>query len=177
MKMGSIVRLIKNGPRAVARKIRRRIRCRNYVHVRQGDVAETLRHIEAFTEGFFLYDGVLYESSGRKDSSFVYRYSDGYRKDFDKVFLEGSVIWKDRMFLLTYRDHVAYVLDKETFEIIRQYPYPREGWGLTTDGEYLIASNGSDRLFYMDEEFNTVRTVEVRDAGRPVRNINEPEYV
>lgn len=151
--------------------------CRSCTHIRKKDVVETLSHEPAFTEGFFFHDGTLYESSGLRDRSFLFRYSDGFRKPVPEVFLEGCVILHDRMYLLTYKNRVAFVLDKDTFEITGRFPYEREGWGLTTDGTHLIASDGSDRIYYMDTEYQTVKTISVRDRKGPVRHINELQYI
>ena len=142
------------------------------------DVSEELEHDETFfTEGFFFDGEELYESSGLSNESFVYRYSDGYRKDFEDVFLEGSVVLNDKLYLLTYKDNIAYVLDKNSFDIEKQYSYDREGWGLTTDGKYLIASDGTNKIYYMDENYKNQKVLEVYEGENPVTNINELEYI
>ena len=170
-------RLLSFARRKITANLRYLANCRSYTHIRRKDVAETLPHLHAFTEGLFIEDGVLYESSGHKGRSFLYRYGDGFRKDFEEVFLEGAVILHGSMYVLTYRDRIAYAVNKETFEIERQYPYEREGWGLTTDGTHLIASDGSDRIYFTDTEFQTLYTISVRDRKGPVRHINDLQYI
>ena len=151
------------------------------VEIKQEDVEETIPHPRVFTEGFFFHDGVLYESSGLTGESLMMRYSDdgsvGYQKAFNDVFLEGSVIFEDNLYLLTYQDHTAYVLDMESFAVREEYAYDREGWGLTTDGESLIASDGSDCLYFMDTACRLKRSVKVREDDEPVTSINELEYI
>ena len=52
------------------------------------------------------------------------------------------------------------------------------GWGLTHDGEQLILSDGSSRIYFLDPgTMAMVRQIEVRDQGRPVDQINELEYI
>ena len=64
-----------------------------------------------------------------------------------------------------------------TLEYKSTWTYPREGWGLTTDGNNLVASDGSSTLYFMDGEFNVQRKVTVRMQGRPMRLLNELEYI
>lgn len=147
------------------------------LEINEADLVETLPHTHGFTEGLFFNDGVLYESVGRIGESAILRYGDDYRKTFDDVFLEGSVIYNNNLYLLTWQDHIAYVLDADTFEIKKECTYDREGWGLTTDGDYLIASDGTDCIYYMDSDYNVVRILKVQEEGKPVIEINELEYI
>ena len=53
-----------------------------------------------------------------------------------------------------------------------------KGWGLTTDGEYLYMSDGSDKIYVRDaENFGVVRTLQVTAKGRPVDMLNELEWI
>jgi glutaminyl-peptide cyclotransferase len=38
------------------------------------------------------------------------------------------------------------------FPFVGQFTYPTEGWGLTHDGEWLIMSDGSHRLYFLDPQ-------------------------
>ena len=50
----------------------------------------------------------------------------------------------------------------------------REGWGMTHDGESLIVSDGSNKIFYVDPEtIKVTKTITVKDTW----NINELELV
>jgi len=70
------------------------------------------------------------------------------------------------------------VWDRDTFKLIRTFHYSGEGWGLTQDGKDLILSDGSSALRYLDPNtFATVRTLAVTDHGKPVKQINELEYI
>jgi len=55
--------------------------------------------------------------------------------------------------------------------------YPGEGWGLATDGTWLIMSDGSDSLRIMSPDFRVHRIVHVKYNGSPLRNLNELEFV
>ena len=48
---------------------------------------------------------------------------------------------------------------------------------LTHDGKNLIASDGSSVLHFMDENFKSERKVVVKFEDRPVRWLNELEYI
>ncbi|KAF5832902.1 glutamine cyclotransferase family protein [Dunaliella salina] len=54
----------------------------------------------------------------------------------------------------------------------------RDGWGLTTDGKLLLATDSSATLFYIDPDtMQVVRTQLITDAGRPIRWLNELELI
>lgn len=148
------------------------------------EVVKEYTHDEtSYTQGLFFNDGKLYESTGQWGES-TFRVVDlatgdaVSRLDFDKkFFVEGSVIFKDKLYILTWTNKVVFIYDPETLEYQKTYSYPREGWGLTTDGKHLIASDGSARLFFMDENLKVDHIVTVRLDGRPVRYLNELEYI
>ena len=138
---------------------------------------------EAYTQGLFFDGGVLYESTGQTGHSSFRKvdYASGkvLRKlDFSrKYFGEGSVFFDGKMYMLTWTNRVAFIYDAATLKHIRTCSYPREGWGLTTDGKSLIASDGSGNLYFMDGDLQTKRTVKVTMDGRNVRYLNELEYI
>lgn len=146
-------------------------------------VAEYPHDIESYTQGLFFHEGQLYESTGLNGKS-TFRKVDLQtgrplkRLDFDKkYFVEGSVIFNDNIYILTWDSKVAFVYDARTMEYKSTWSYPREGWGITTDGKQLIASDGSATLFFMDEEFALQRRLVVKCEDRPVRWLNELEYI
>ncbi|CAN0459499.1 unnamed protein product, partial [Ectocarpus sp. 8 AP-2014] len=54
---------------------------------------------------------------------------------------------------LTWRSKVGFSWDLETFEQQEQFHFNTmtgQGWGITTDGESLIVSDGSEFLFFWD---------------------------
>jgi glutamine cyclotransferase len=138
----------------------------------------------AYTQGLFYTDGSLYESTGLYDpsplrqveieSGSIIRKTDlnsGY-------FIEGITLYDDKIIQLTYTSNIGFVYDKETFQLLDEFNYSTEGWGLTYDGEYLIMSDGTDILYYLDpENFQTVKEINVSADGEPVNKLNELEYI
>ena len=61
---------------------------------------------------------------------------------------------------------------------IEEFSYPGEGWGLATDGNDLILSDGSSVLKFIDPEtFDIKKTLRVlRKGGVHVGQLNELEY-
>lgn len=146
-------------------------------------VAEYPHDRTSYTQGLFFYDGQMYESTGLNGKS-TFRKVDIrtgkalYRLNFDRrYFLEGSVEKDGNVYMLTWQNNVAFVYDAKTLKYKKSYSYPREGWGLTTDGKSLIASDGSANLYFLDDDFRTARKMTVRLNGRPVNDLNELEYI
>lgn len=138
---------------------------------------------QAYTQGLFIHEGQLYESTGLNGKS-SFRMVDlqsgevTRKLDFDKkYFVEGSVIFEDNLYILTWESRLAFVYDAETLEYKSTWKYPREGWGITTDGKSLIASDGSANLYFMDKNFVPERKMTVRYEDRPVRWLNELEFI
>ena len=146
-------------------------------------VAEYPHDTGSYTQGLFFHEGNMYESTGVYGKS-TFRLVDLKtgealkRLDFGKkYFVEGSVILNDNLYILTWESRLAFVYDAKTLEYKSTWKYPREGWGITTDGKHLIASDGSANLYFMDENFAQKRKVLVTVEGRPVRFLNELEYI
>lgn len=147
-------------------------------------VVNTYAHdVSAFTQGLFFYNGQLYETTGEygKSSLRKVNLADGSvskRVDFNKkYFVEGSVVFKNQLYILTWTNKVVFVYDIDDFEYKKAYSYPREGWGLTTDGKSLIASDGSSKIYYLDENLKVEHSINVTMNGRSLRYINELEYI
>ena len=146
-------------------------------------VAEYPHDIHAYTQGLFWHDGILCESTGQRgESSFrevdLQSGEPTRRIDFsDKYFGEGSVILDGKLYILTWTNGVVFVYDLQALTYLTSYSYPREGWGLTTDGESLIASDGSSRIYFLDKELKLQRSIGVRYEGRALRLLNELEWI
>ena len=158
--------------------------CEARVRSYRPQVVASYPHDEtSYTQGLFFHEGRMYESTGQWGESAM-RIVDPQtgkaleRLDFDrKYFVEGSVVLDGKLYILTWTNKVAFVYDAATLEYEKTVGYPREGWGLTTDGKQLIASDGSARLYFLDPSLKVLRTVTVRLNERPVRNLNELEYI
>ncbi len=139
--------------------------------------------VSSYTQGLFFKDGQLYESTGQYGSS-TFRKVDmetgkPLRKlDFSKkYFVEGSTVLGNDLYILTWTERVAFIYDFSTLSYKSTVSYPRQGWGLTTDGKSLIASDGSSKLYFMTPEFRVTGTVNVRLHGKPLKYLNELEWI
>lgn len=96
----------------------------------------------------------------------------------EKYFGEGITIMGDKLYQLTWQEHTCFVYDKNTLELLNTFTYTGEGWGLCNDGENLIMTDGSERLYYRDpNNFTLKKTVEVYSNLGPMKGINEMEYI
>lgn len=137
----------------------------------------------SYTQGLFWHDGSLYESTGLNGKS-TFRKVDLQsgqaltKLPFNKkYFVEGSVILGDKLYILTWTNKVIFIYDADTLEYRSTYSYPREGWGLTTDGKSLISSDGSSRIYFLTPELKFERSINVTLNGRAVRYLNELEWI
>lgn len=140
--------------------------------------------IEAFTQGLVFENGDLLESTGLNGRSSVRRVDirTGTPKDLqrlpDRYFGEGLAQIGDRLFLLTYKSGIGFVLSREGFRRIGQFTYEGEGWGLAYDGRHLLMSDGSAQIEFRDPDtFAVQNTMDVTLRGRPLRNLNELEVI
>ena len=114
-------------------------------------------NIEHFTEGFEIKNGFLYEGTGQEGSSAIYKTNVSnwkivkeYRLD-NQYFGEGITILNGKLFQLTYKSQIGFVRNLNTFELIKSWHYKNEqGWGLTNNGKYLIMSDGTEFLYFID---------------------------
>lgn len=139
---------------------------------------------DAFTQGLVFVGGHLYESTGinGKSSLRMVDLESGrvlQEQPVDsKYFAEGLTNWGSTLVQLTWETQVGLVYDRFSFRLLRTFSYPGEGWGLTQDGRSLILSDGTPVLRFLDPAtFQQVRSVTVKDRGKPVSEINELEYV
>jgi glutaminyl-peptide cyclotransferase len=147
-------------------------------------VSEYPHDRRAYTQGLVYIDGVLYEGTGQYGKSTLRRVdletgevlqAVGLSKEY---FGEGIAVLGDRIYQLTWKSGICVVFDRATFELLEVFTYQTEGWGLTTDGEQLIMSDGTNRLFIRDPEtFAELDTIDVYDGVRAIWNLNELEIV
>jgi glutamine cyclotransferase len=137
----------------------------------------------AFTQGLIFEDGIMYESTGRYGQSTLRRVeleTGNVTKLHtlpDQFFGEGITIFDDKIIQLTWQSEKGFVYDKNSFELLQEFTYPTEGWGITHDGSRLIMSDGTATLIFLDPEtFQKIGQVEVYDE-EPVARLNELEYI
>jgi glutaminyl-peptide cyclotransferase len=140
----------------------------------------------SFTQGLvFASDGQLYESTGLEGESTLRRVDIATGQTLQKIdvpsqyFAEGLATVGDELLQLTWRHKLGFVYDRKTFKQKRTFSYKTEGWGIAYDGtSSLVMSDGSDTLSFLDPKTLAVtKTLRVQEAGRPVGNLNELEWI
>jgi len=138
----------------------------------------------AFTQGLAFEDGVLYEGTGLHGHSGLRRVElkTGnilqIRKLPSQFFGEGITIYGNKIIQLTWQSNLGFVYDKNSFELLREFNYSTEGWGITHDGKRLIISDGTSTLRLLEPNtFKEIGRIEVRGNDGPVTRLNELEYV
>ncbi len=138
----------------------------------------------SFTQGLIFDKGVLYESTGLNGRSVVKIVDLKTGKTLkshelpDNYFGEGIAIIENKIIQLTWRSKTGFVYDKKTLKLIKKFSYQTQGWGITYDGKYLIISDGSAVLYFMDPNtFKVVGTLEVYGDNGKVSKLNELEYI
>lgn len=146
-------------------------------------VAEYPHDSRAYTQGLFFHDGVLYETTGQWGESSIRTVDlesgrpSAIKRLSGKYFGEGSAVLGDVLYVLTWTNKLVFRYDAKTLTYKSSVGYPREGWGLTTDGKQLIASDGSSTLYFMDGNLKVQRKLSVTMKDRPVRYLNELEWI
>jgi glutamine cyclotransferase len=137
----------------------------------------------AFTQGLVIHDGVFIEGTGlygRSSIRYVEITTGEVTKQVDlqpEYFGEGVTILGDTIYQVTWREYTGFTYDL-SLQKTGEFSIPNEGWGLTTDGEQLILSDGTSTLSFIDPEtMSIVDTVKVTFEGEEVTRINELEYI
>ncbi len=148
-------------------------------------VIKTFNHDpKAYTQGLFYHNGFLYEGTGQNGSSSLRKVeletgkviqSNNLEQDY---FGEGITLFGDKIYQLTWTSGIGFVYDAETFKRLHTFNYTTQGWGLTTYGNELVMSDGSNTLYFMEpNDFSEVKKVEVFDNYGPQKMLNELEYI
>lgn len=148
-------------------------------------VIESYPHsTDSYTQGLLFADGVMWEGTGEYGHSRLQRIDlETGRTDVVATlprseFGEGIALLDGKIYQLTWENNKAYVYDAATGRQLRTFAYAGEGWGLTTDGERLYMSDGSEYLRILDPEtFRVQRSVPVTVRGAPVQLLNELEWI
>ena len=139
---------------------------------------------DSYTEGFFYLDGLFYEGTGMKGRSgvLVVDPKSGrvlQRHDLpSEYFGEGIVDWGANVYEWTWLSHVCFVYDRFSMREVKEFRYEGQGWGMTRTAKELITSDGTATLrFRNPNTFRETRNIVVKDAGKPVYELNELEFV
>lgn len=147
-------------------------------------VARLPHSTENYTEGLFYLDGLFYEGTGLEGHSMLLAEQPETGKTVRSLTLapqyfgEGIVNWGPYLYEWTWKAHVCFVYDRKTFQLVKQFSYTGEGWGMTRNNEQIITSNGSADLTFRDPgTFQPVRTITVHDGPVLVDQLNELEFI
>lgn len=139
---------------------------------------------EAFTQGLFYDNGVLYEGTGQEAGSTLREVELETGKVLRQhnldpsLFGEGITLYKDRIYQVTWTSKVGFVYNKSDFRVINKIFIQTEGWGLATISDRIVMSDGSNILYFHDPDmFNAVSRIEVYDNEKKVDQLNELEYI
>jgi len=138
----------------------------------------------SYTEGLVMHDGKLYEGTGRYGMSKLMEIDIETGEAIQEVivdpllFGEGVTVIDDDIYQLTYIGNTGYRYDRATFEREETFRFVTQGWGMTTNGEDLIRSDGSSSIIFHDPETMAPRRhIFVSDNFGPVGFLNELELV
>ncbi len=156
--------------------------------IKYEEVDYFLHDTSLFTEGLLMHNGQLFESTGSPDKGRISLIGINDLKTghfikkialpHDSLFGEGIVFFKDKLYQLTYHNHIGFIYDASTYKKLGQFPIPKEGWGLTTDNNSIIMSDGTDTLNYVHADgFTIYKKLPVTENGVKRDSLNELEYI
>jgi glutamine cyclotransferase len=139
---------------------------------------------EAFTQGLVFENGIMYEGTGLYGNSSIRKVDLETGKVLQiynlpmQYYGEGITVYKDTLIQLTLESNKGFVYDKTSLDLLREFSYSTQGWGITHNGDRIIMSDGTSTLNFLNPEtFNKIGQIEVHDVNGPLEMINELEYI
>lgn len=140
--------------------------------------------VTAYTQGLIYTNDFLYEGTGQFRESMLKKINlekneliQSYNLP-KEVFGEGIVEHDNKIYQITWQSKRAFVYDLKTFNLIHEFQYDTEGWGITNYFENLIMSDGTQYLYILDpESFAVMDQLQVTDNIGPINNLNELEWI
>ena len=148
-------------------------------------ILKTYQHdTSSFTQGLIIYKGNLYEGTGEYGHSHLLKVDLNTGKIQKKISLdakyfgEGITILRDTIYQLTCQEKVVFAYTLNDFKKVKEFRIETEGWGITTNGQELIVSDGTSNLYYYNPStFQLLRTQSITEGGSLSYNLNELEYI
>lgn len=148
-------------------------------------IVNTFPHdTSSFTQGLILHKGEMYEGTGEYGSSHLLKVNLADGRISRKIpleakyFGEGITVLNDTLYQLTWKEKDVFAYTLPDLKKVKVFQIDTEGWGLTTDGKELIASDGSSNLYYYNPStFQLLRTQSITEGGSLSYNLNELEYI
>jgi len=139
---------------------------------------------KAFTQGLEYRDGFLYEGTGQVGNSSLRKVELATGRVVQKFdmpqpfFGEGITIVNQKIVQLTWQSQTGFIYDRASFQVLKSFTYPGEGWGLTNDGKQIYMSDGSAQIRWWDPmSLKEIKRITVKDGTRPITAVNELEVV
>ena len=150
-------------------------------------IAATYPHSTgAYTQGLQYVDGTMWEGTGQHGESVVRKtdLATGKTEVMARLprseFGEGITLLGGKLYQLTWQSNTAHVYSLENGKLqkIRDFRYPGEGWGLTTDGKKLYMSDGTANIYTLDPAtFKREKRTTVTLRGETLNFLNELEWI
>lgn len=139
---------------------------------------------ETNIQGFDYDDGYLYQSVAGRPGSALLKMTPSARDTLiikslpGRYYVEGVALFGDRIAHMTVESYWCFIYDKYSFITLDSFIIPSvAGYGLTFDGEYLIMSDGTADLIYLDTAtFKEVKRIKAVAPGRSYLQLGEIEY-
>jgi glutamine cyclotransferase len=147
-------------------------------------VARYPHSTDHYTEGFFYLDGMFYEGTGINGRSAVIASDPKTGKILQhrdlppQYFGEGIVAWGPNIYEWTWKSHVCFVYDRFSLQLVKQFTYAGEGWGMTRTTKEIITSDGTATLRFRDPDtFRETHHILVKDGSKIIDQLNELEFI
>lgn len=147
-------------------------------------VAEYPHLRTSYTQGLQFVDGEMWEGTGEYGRSQLLRTDLATGKVLQnkklskEEFGEGITVLGDKIYQLTWLNGKLHTYDKATLRHLATHTYKGEGWGLTTDGEKLYMSDGTNYIRVLNPEtLAQERRFGVTLRGESLQYLNELEWI
>ncbi len=137
-----------------------------------------------FVQGLSLYNNQLYVGTGLEGKSHLMKVDRNTGKVLERTSLppsefgEGIAILNDTVYQLTWQNRKVHVYTLDGLRKVKEFNWPYEGWGLTTNGNTLYVSTGGSNIYEVNpHDFSIRNSIAVKDNYGPVGNLNELEWV
>jgi len=140
-------------------------------------------NVASYTQGLEFYKGKLYEGTGQNGQSVLaevdlmtgtHLRSHSLQSN---VFGEGITILNDTIYQISWQNQSCFVYNM-AFELIKEFNYTGEGWGLCNDGNSLIMSNGTSEVVWRNPRtFEIEKRISVFDNENSIEQLNELELI
>jgi glutamine cyclotransferase len=138
---------------------------------------------KAYTQGLFFLGDKLIESTGERGKSTIRKVHPVTGQILqniplaDQFFGEGCTVYKDKIYQLTWTSRQGFIYDHNLNQT-GTFQYNTDGWGLTTIGDSLVMTDGSEKIYFMNPQgFSEIDHLEVYSNTGMIDNLNELEYV